>query len=388
MERSRGRILTTHAGSLPRPPALTALLVERSEGRPIDDDALTVAVEQSTGDVIERQIDAGIDIINNGEIGRESFFTYVQHRMSGFGGHSSRPMMADLTHYPTFFDRMTRERALVERVSLMDAPKAIAEVRHLGDGPIRSECDQLSRLLTPHTNRYTDSFVSAPSPGIIAAAMSNEFYTDLEHYIAALADALRPEYAAIVDAGHLLQIDAPDLALERHTLFHGRPLADFRSFVTTVIDAIDHATTGLDPQRIRLHVCWGNYEGPHDLDVPLTDIWDIIRSARVGGFLLSMANPRHAHEWRVLADGGLPDGCVVVPGVIDTTSNYVEHPRVVADAIIRLAEAVGDPARVLAGTDCGFETSAGFAAVASDVVWVKLRSLSDGAAIASRELFD
>ncbi len=387
MEHSNGRILTTHAGSLPRPPALTALLVERAEGRPVDDDALTVAVEQATGEVIARQIDAGLDIVNNGEVGRESFFTFVQHRMSGFGGHSSRPTMADLTEYPSFFDKVSRERALMKRVSLMDAPKAIAEVRHLGDGPIRSECDQLSRLLVPFVDRYTESFVSAPSPGIIAAAMTNEHYPDLEAYVAALAEALRPEYAAIVDAGHLLQIDAPDLALERHTLFHDRPLAEFRSFVATVVEAIDHAIADLDPQRIRLHVCWGNYEGPHDLDVPLADIWDLVRSARVGGFLLSMANPRHAHEWRVLTDGGLPDGCVVVPGVIDTTSNYVEHPRAVADAIVRVAEAVGDPARVLAGTDCGFETSAGFASVAPDVVWVKLRSLSEGAAIASRELF-
>jgi 5-methyltetrahydropteroyltriglutamate--homocysteine methyltransferase len=386
MQRSTGRILTTHAGSLPRPTPLTALLIERAEGRPVDETAIDEAVEHATAQVIARQIDAGIDIVNNGEIGRESFFTYVQHRMSGFGGHSSRPMMADLIEYPTFLERMRRERALVDRVSLMDAPKAVAAVRYLGDDPIRSECDQLSRLLAAHAGSYIDSFVSAPSPGIVAAAMTNEHYPDLETYIAALAEALRGEYGAIVEAGHVLQIDAPDLALERHTLFHSRPLAEFRSFVGTVVAAINHATAGLDPDRIRLHVCWGNYEGPHDLDVPLADIWDIIREARVGGFLLSMANPRHAHEWRVLNDGGLPADTVVVPGVIDTTTNYVEHPRAVADAIIRVAEAVGDPERVLAGTDCGFETSAGFAAVAPDVVWVKLRSLSDGAAIASREL--
>ena len=232
-----------------------------------------------------------------------------------------------------------------------------------------------------------DSFVSAPSPGIIAAAMQNAHYADLESYIGALGEALRTEYRAIVDAGHVLQIDAPDLALERHTLFQGRPLADFRAFVTTVLGAIGHALEGVDRDRVRLHVCWGNYEGPHDLDVELADIWDLLREAPVGGFLLSMANPRHAHEWRVLADGGLPDGAFVVPGVIDTTTNYVEHPETVSDAIMRVADAVGDPTRVLAGTDCGFETSAGFGAVAADVVWVKLRSLTDGARLASHRVF-
>lgn len=382
----RPRLLTTHAGSLPRPPGLVALHAAKARGEAVDEEALRLAAEEATRAVIASQLDAGLDIVNNGEVGRESFFTYVRHRLSGFSGRSVRPTMADLTEYPGYLAMLVRQMQTAESVSLMTGPRATGEVRSLGTAAIEAECAQLCRLLQPHAGRWADAFVSSPSPGIVAAAMENAHYDGLETYVNAVADALRPEYEAIAAAGFLLQIDAPDLAMERHTLFHGRPLADFLAFVRTVVDALERALAAVPRERVRLHVCWGNYEGPHDLDVPLADIWAEISQAPVGGFMLSMANPRHAHEARCFEGGTLPAGTVLLAGVIDTTTNYVEHPEVVAERIERAARAVGDPGRIVAATDCGFETSAGFAAVAHDVVWAKLRALVEGARIASARL--
>lgn len=387
MQASADRILTTHAGSLPRPRALTALLVARSAGRAVDETELARLAEQATAEVLAQQISCGIDVVNNGEVGRESFFTYLARRMGGFSGTSQRPAMADLLRYPAYIEQLVRRLASTENVSLMTAPRATSAITYLGREPIDAECEQLRRLLAPHAGSYLEAFVSSPSPGIVAAAMENAFYDDLETYVRSVARALRAEYEAIVSAGFLLQIDAPDLAMERHTLFQGRPLSDFLVFVRTVVDALEEALARIPRERVRLHVCWGNYEGPHDLDAALEEIWPEIARARAGAFLVSLANPRHAHEAGLFARGILPDGALLVPGVIDTTTNYVEHPALVAERIERVADAIGDPARVLAGTDCGFETAAGFAAVAPDVVWAKLRALRDGAALASRRLF-
>jgi 5-methyltetrahydropteroyltriglutamate--homocysteine methyltransferase len=229
--------------------------------------------------------------------------------------------------------------------------------------------------------------VSAPSPGIIAAAMQNAHYDGLPAYINALAEALREEYQAIAGAGFILQIDAPDLALERHTLFQDRPLEEFLAFVRIVVAAINGALRGIPQEQVRLHVCWGNYEGPHDSDVPLEDIWPEVSQIQTGAFMLSMANPRHAHEYRLFEDPAFLGDRLLIPGVIETTTNYIEHPQVVADRLERIARAVGDPRRIIAGTDCGFETAAGSKMVIEDVVWAKLRSLSEGAAIASHRLF-
>jgi 5-methyltetrahydropteroyltriglutamate--homocysteine methyltransferase len=380
------RIPTTHAGSLPRPVELTALHVASSRGEPIDPAELERASEEATRRVIEQQIEAGVDIVNNGEMGRESFFTYVRHRMTGFGGSSTRPTMGDMTRYPSYLEHLLRDPSVTGSVSLMSAPKATGEVRYRSRDAIDRECAQLQRLLEPHRDHFHDAFVSSPSPGIVAAAMQNDWYDDLEGYVAALADALRTEYRAIVESGFVLQIDAPDLAMERHTLFQDKSLAEFTAFVQVVIGAINVALQDVPRERVRLHVCWGNYEGPHDLDVALADIWPEVSGARVGGFLLSMANPRHAHEYHLFEKGVLPDDTTLIPGVIDTTTNYVEHPEAVADRIELVAGALGDPSRIVAGTDCGFETSAGFVSVAPEVVWAKLRALSDGAAIASRRL--
>lgn len=386
MQRSANKILTTHAGSLPRPRSLIALHTAKYGGTAIDEAELAAAVETATQAILARQIKVGLDVINNGELGRESFFTYIQHRMTGFGGVGTRPIMADLTRYPGSLERRRQAMGAEERVDLLKAPKAITEVSYVNATPIEQECRQLQRLLEKTEGEFSEAFISSPSPGIIAAAMQNDYYEDLEAYINALAEALRTEYTAITSAGFLLQIDAPDLALERHTLFQDKPLAEFLAFIRIVVTAINKALTGIPREQVRLHVCWGNYEGPHDSDVPLEDIWPEVSQINAGAFMLSMANPRHAHEYRLFEDPAFLGDRLLISGVIDTTTNYVEHPQVVADRIERIAKAVGDPHRIIAGTDCGFETAAGSKMVIEDVVWAKLQSLAEGAAIASKRL--
>jgi 5-methyltetrahydropteroyltriglutamate--homocysteine methyltransferase len=380
------RILTTHAGSLPRPAELTRLLALRSRGEAVDAAELARVGEAATREVIARQLDVGIDVVNDGEVQRESFFTYVQHRMTGFGGKSRRKTMGDLLRYPDYLEQLRRLRGDRERVDLLAAPQAVAEVTYVDPSVIAGDCATFARQLSPHAGRYRDAFVTAPSPGIVAAAMQNACYDSLDAYVAALGRALSVEYRAIVEHGFVLQIDAPDLALERHTLFQDAPLADFVAFAGMVVDQINAALVGLPRERVRLHVCWGNYEGAHDLDVDLAEIAPVLRRAQVGGVLLSMANPRHEHEYRLLPSLGLPPDTCVIPGVIDTTTNYVEHPQVVADRIERVVHALGDPARVIAGTDCGFESSAGTTMVVPDIAWAKLRALVEGARIASARL--
>lgn len=381
------RILTTHAGSLPRPRALIALHAAHFAGAQLDADELEAAVESATQAVIARQLASGLDVINNGEMGRESFFTYVQHRMTGFGGSGTRPIMADLTRYPGSLERRREAMGSAERVDLLRAPQAIGAISYTSAEPIERECRQLRHLLDAAGGSHSGAFVSAPSPGIIAAGMQNAYYERLEDYVQALGAALRTEYAAIVAAGLTLQIDAPDLALERHTLFQDKPIEEFLAFVRIVVAAINAALEGIPRERVRLHVCWGNYEGPHDCDVPLEEIWPDVSQINAGAVMLSMANPRHAHEYHLFEERAALGERVLIPGVIDTTTNYVEHPAVVADRIEAVARAVGDPARIMAGTDCGFETAAGSKMVVEEVVWAKLRSLAQGAAIASHRLF-
>jgi 5-methyltetrahydropteroyltriglutamate--homocysteine methyltransferase len=386
MPSSTGRILTTHAGSLPRPQDLAQLLTSKFLGSAVNEETLTRTAEAAARTSIAMQIEAGLDIINNGEMGRESFFSYVQHRMTGFGGTSTRPIMADIIKYPGALERRRQAMGTAERVDLLRAPKAIGPIRYTDPTPIEAECRQLRQLLNEAGGEFAGAFVSAPSPGIIAAAMQNEHYESLETYVNALADALRTEYTTIAEAGFTLQIDAPDLALERHTLFQDKSLADFLDFVRIVVAATNRALQGIPRTQVRLHVCWGNYEGPHDLDVPLEDIWPDVSQMNVGAIMLSMANPRHAHEYRLFSQPGFLGDKLLIGGVIETTTNYIEHPHVVADRIERIANAVGDPQRVVAGTDCGFETAAGSKMVVPEVVWAKLKSLSAGAAIASKRL--
>ncbi len=373
------RFVTTHAGSLPRPAALAALHGRRSRGEEIPDHELRVAVGAATADVIARQLDAGIDVGNDGEQARESFFTYVRHRMTGFGGASRRPVMRDLLDHPDFLELALPRRQRMQ-VDLMHAPAAIDDVTYGDAAELEAECALVADA------PFAETFMTAPSPGIVAAAMENQHYPSLDQYVRAVAAALHTEYRAIVDRGLLLQIDAPDLALERHVLYGERPLREFLGFVEMVIDAINGALDGIDPDRVRLHVCWGNYEGPHTHDVDFSAIQPLLYEARVGALVVSMANARHAHEHRCFERHPLPDHMVLVSGVIDTTSNYVEHPEVVAERLEVVSRSVGDPRRVIAGTDCGFDTSAGIGDVAPSVVWAKLAALRAGADLASERL--
>lgn len=387
MKRSDSRILTTHAGSLPRRRDLTALHVARARGEALDQTAFERLATDATRDVIARQIEIGIDVVNNGEVGRESFFTYLRHRMSGFGGQSERRAQGDLLAYPDYVEVLQRFRGTGAKVSVFSAPQAIDEVRYTSSAAIERECAELVTLLAPHAGAYSEAFMSSPSPGIVATAMQNQYYDTMADYVDALSAALRVEYRAIVDSGFVLQIDAPDLALERHTLFQDKPLSEFLAFARLVVAAINRALDGIPSDRVRLHVCWGNYEGAHDLDVPLRDVWPEIEKATVGAFLISMANPRHGHEYHLFEEGILPPNALLVPGVVDTTTNYVEHPETVADRILLVAEAVGDPTRIIAGTDCGLETSAGITMVVPEIAWAKLASLVAGARLASERLF-
>jgi 5-methyltetrahydropteroyltriglutamate--homocysteine methyltransferase len=385
VRRSESRILTTHAGSLPRPPALVDLLARASRAEGVDADALAGAVEAATAKAVERQRACGIDVGNDGEQGRESFFTYLRTRLTGFSGRSQRPLMRDLAEAPGFLE-LALPHYQRTSVSLMTAPQAVAAVRYADRAPLDADLARFAHLLEARPPAFVETFWTVPSPGIVACAMENRYYPSLEEYVDALAEALRTEYEAVVAAGHVLQIDAPDLAMERHTRFSEQPLAEFLAFVEHVVEALRRALARVPPDRVRLHVCWGNYEGPHVHDVALEALLPRLVRAPVGALVLSMANPRHAHEHRMLARHPLPPGWLLVAGVIDTTTNYVEHPEVVAERLEQAARAVGDPRRVLAGTDCGFDTSAGLGQVAEEVVWAKLEALRAGAELATRRL--
>ncbi len=388
MQRSTERILTTHTGSLPRPEALTQLYVKRSRGEPVDQTEIDRIGSDSVRDIVAKQHDAGIDVGNNGEQQRDSFFLYLRSRLSGLGGTWTRPTRGDVDRYPEFQKLWARQYGGTVGVSnLAGIPKTIGAVNYLDDTAIDGECRHFKSVLAEMPGTFAEPFMCAPSPGIVALACKNEHYDTLDSYLAALGRAMQVEYDAIVKHGYLLQIDAPDLALERHITYKDQPVAAFQEFVEKTVATINAALVNVPRDRVRLHVCWGNSESPHDRDVPLEDILPILMQANVGGFVLPFANPRHAHEFKLFARMPLDDDQILVAGVIDSLTNFVEHPEVVADRIERVAEVVGDPSRVLAGTDCGFDTSAGWGRVAGDVVWAKLRSLRDGARLASQRLF-
>jgi 5-methyltetrahydropteroyltriglutamate--homocysteine methyltransferase len=386
MKHSVDRILTTHTGSLPRPVELVQMYARRANGEAVDEAALEAAGRAAMNRSVEQQIASGIDVGNNGEQQREGFFLYVQRRMSGFGGSWKRFSRGDVERYPEFKRAMESQAGGKVAVSNFAPPRVTGEVRYIDPALAASEARDFKAALASRTDGFTEAFLTAPSPGIIAAACKNEHYDSEEAYLAALAEALRLEYEAIVDNGFVLQLDCPDLALERHVSYNEESDAKFLGFVERVVSAINHALRNIPRDRVRMHVCWGNYEGPHDCDVPLTRIWPVVRQAKVGGFVLPFANARHAHEMKVLRDMPLADDQIIVAGVIDVLTNFIEHPEVVADRLEHMAQFVGDPHRVLGGTDCGFDTSAGMGRVASDVVWAKLRTLADGARIASERL--
>src|SRR5262245_30005419 len=388
MQRSHSRILTTHTGSLPRPRDLTRLYAARARGEAVDEAEIDRIGREAVRTIVRKQRDVGIDVGNNGEQQRDSFFLYLKTRLSGLGGSWERPARADVERYPEFKRMWIEQHASRTQVSALGGlPKAIGEVRYLDDDAINDECRHFQAVLGENPGVFAEPFMSAPSPGILAMAVRNEHYDTLETYLAALGTALAHEYEAIVTSGLLLQVDAPDLALERHITYKDQPVAKFVEFVEQVVAAINQALRHVPRNRVRLHVCWGNSESPHDCDVPLDDILPALQQANVGGFVLPFANPRHAHEFRCFAKRPLADDQVLVAGVIDSLTNFVEHPEVVADRIERAAAVIGDPSRVQAGTDCGFDTSAGWGRVAEDVVWAKLASLRAGARLASERLF-
>jgi 5-methyltetrahydropteroyltriglutamate--homocysteine methyltransferase len=380
------RILTTHAGSLPRPARLVDLYTRRASGEAVDEALLAAEGEAATAQVVELQRAAGIDIPSNGEQMREAFFLYVQRRMSGFGGRWQRPAGRELADYPQFAQARRQALAGRQAVSNFEPPMTVGPIRYTDPSANAAEIRAFKEALALHQGAFADAFMTAPSPGIIAMAMKNAHYERFADYLAALADALRVEYKAAVDAGFILQIDAPDLALERHLSYADRPVREFVAFVESVIGEINRVLAGIPRNRVRLHVCWGNYESPHDRDVPLREIVSAILEANVGAFMLPFANPRHAHEIKIFRDVPLAADQSLIVGVIDTTTNYLEHPEVVADRLEAAARAIGDPARIQAGTDCGFDTSAGMGRLTADVVWAKLKALREGADLAAARL--
>ena len=381
------RILTTHAGSLPRPLSLVDLYAKRARGEVIDTEVLVKESDVATHWVLNQQARVGIDIPSNGEQSREAFFLYVQHRMCGFGGRWSRPSGSELNNYPEF--SAARKVAIkgMNAVSNFEPPMANAPIVYTGSTENAKEINLFKTALKPHQNVFTDTFITAPSPGIIATAIKNNYYLNDDEYLDALANAIRTEYKAAIDAGFILQIDASDLGLERHTLFHDKPLDDFIQFIDKVIVRINKMLEGLPRNRVRLHVCYGNYESPHDKDVPLEYILPSLLEANVGGFLFPFANSRHQHEIKLFKDHKLNTDQYLIVGAIDTLSVVVEHPEVIADRLELAAESLGSATQVMAGTDCGFDTSAGMGRLTSDVVWSKLSALKDGARIASNRLF-
>jgi 5-methyltetrahydropteroyltriglutamate--homocysteine methyltransferase len=387
MQWSTDRILTTHTGSLPRPPELTRLYVRRTRGEAIDDNELDRLGKAALSQIIDKQVSAGVDVGNNGEQQREAFFLYVRRRMSGFGDSWTRWPRGDVERYPLLKAQMREMLAAREAVSNMDPPKTIGAIKYTDPNAVEEECRDFAAALGAKSAPFVEPFLTAPSPGIIVGAMKNEYYDSEEAYLAAVGAALKVEYDAIIRNGFLLQLDCPDLALERHLTYNDQPVSAFLGFVERVIAAINVAIADVPRDRVRLHVCWGNYEGPHDRDVPLEDIFPILQKANVGGFVLPFANPRHQHEYRVLAKYPLADDQIIAAGVIDDLTNFVEHPEVVAERLERVAQAVGDPKRVMAATDCGFDTSAGMGRVPEDVVWAKLQAMADGARIATERLF-
>lgn len=381
------RILTTHAGSLPRPQRLVQLYAHRVNGEPVDEARIAAEGEAATRDVVARQHEAGIDIPSDGEQVREAFFLYVQRRMSGFGSKWTRTGSREFDNYPEFAEARRQTLATKTAVSNFTPPMAIGPIVYEDRAANEAEITGFKSALAEVGGSFADAFMTAPSPGIVATAMKNQYYPDDQAYLDAVAEALKVEYEAAIRHGLILQIDAPDLALERHLTYADRPVSDFVAFVERVVATINKAIAGLPRERVRLHVCWGNYEAPHDQDVALRDILPAIREANVSAIMMPFANARHQHEIKVFRDIPLAKHQSLIVGCIDTTSSFVEHPEVVADRLERAAEMIGDPARIMASTDCGFDTSAGMGRLTSDVVWAKLRSLREGADLAGSRLF-
>lgn len=380
MKRSVDRILTTHTGSLPRPPDLIRTMFAREEGVPVDGPALAARIRAAVAEVVRRQVDAGIAVVNDGEVSKPSYATYVKDRLSGFDGTSQALQYRDLVDFPEMAKRVFGDPGRSRRKT----PACTGPIGVRDPAAAQADVDNLKAATAGVA--VDDVFVSAASPGVISLFFRDDHYGSHEAYLFAIADAMRHEYETVARGGFILQLDCPDLAMGRHIQFAGLGLEEFRKMARLHIAALDHAVARIPPEQLRMHLCWGNYEGPHHYDVPLADLLDLVFAARPQAVSFEAANPRHAHEWKVFERVKLPPGKIIIPGVLDSTTNFIEHPELVAERITRYARLVGRE-NVIAGTDCGFGTWVGQAAVDPDIAWAKLASLAEGARLASRELW-
>ncbi len=367
-------LLATHVGSLPRSQSVVDFLFARERGEPYDQSAFDTCMADHVAMLVKRQVQAGVDIVSDGETSKISYATYVKDRYTGFSGDSPRNAPADLKLFPTYLDRLAKQGGTPKYAR----PLCTGDVRATGQGELQKDINALQAAM--QANGVRRGFMNAASPGVIALFLQNAHYPTRDAYLAALADAMRDEYRTIVDAGLDLQLDCPDLALSRHMLFTHLTDDEFLRIAATHIEALNHALSGIDPARVRIHICWGNYEGPHVCDIGMAAVFPILMQARARYVLFETANPRHGHEWTVFRDRAhdIPDDKILVPGVVDTTTNFVEHPDLVAQRLDRFTAIVGRD-RVIAGSDCGFGTFAGFGAVDPEIAWAKLATLKEGA---------
>ncbi len=377
MQRSTDRFLTTHTGSLPRPADLTHTMFAKEEGVAVDHTALAARIRTAVAETVRKEAEAGVDVVNDGEMSKPSYATYIKDRLAGFGGESQRLTYQDLVPFPNLAAKVFGDPGRARRKT----PACIAPVRVADPNAPRIDCDNLKAAMDGVA--ATQGFLTAASPGVVALFFRNDHYASYESYLFAIADAMRLEYESVAASGLVLQLDCPDLAMGRHIQFADRDLAGFRKMAELHVAAINRALANVPPDRVRLHLCWGNYEGPHHCDVPLADVIDIAFTARADAFSFEAANPRHAHEWALFEKVKLPPGKIVIPGVIESKTNFIEHPELVAQRIGNYARLVGRE-NVIAGTDCGFGTWVGQAAVDADVVWAKLAAMAEGARIATK----
>jgi 5-methyltetrahydropteroyltriglutamate--homocysteine methyltransferase len=380
MQTSQDRILTTHTGSLPRPPALREILVKKDQDEPYDKAELKRLTREAVAAIVRRQAEVGVDIINDGEMSKPGYSTYVADRLSGFAGHEPARPRLDTRDHPNFlaaYERMTGGNTARRAVCV----GAIAV--HDGE-PVREDVANLKAALAHVT--AVEGFMTAASPGLVPVFQNNRYYPSYEAYVEAVAAAMQPEYEAIVQAGFVLQLDCPDLAMAHHTSFQDLSEAEFLKRSAFHIEVLNHALRNVPADRCRIHICWGNYEGPHDHDIEFAKVAPILLKSKPQALVVEAANPRHEHEWTVWRQMKLPDDRILIPGVIDTCTNYVEHPELVAERLCRFADIVGRE-RVIAGTDCGFGTFAGYGKIDPDIAFKKLRTMAEGAAIATKRLW-
>ena len=379
MRLSTDRILTTHVGSMPRPQALVDMLLKKDHGQPYDPAEYDRVIHDAVGAVVRRQVEAGVDIPSDGEASKVSYSTYMMDRLTGFGGDNQRKVALDLAPYPAFREKMSRMTGTQEfRRASCIGPIAVKDL-----SPLQTDIDNM--LAAMKAQGVSEGFLNSASPGLVTAFQPNQYYKTHEDYVWALSDAMRQEYRMIVDAGLILQLDCPDLAMARHTGFQDLTEAQFVKRAEVHVEAMNAALEGIPAEKVRMHICWGNYEGPHDFDIDLVKILPVILKAKPAGLLFEAANARHQHEWTVWAEAKLPQDKVLIPGFIDSCSNYVEHPELIAQRIERFTSFLGSE-RVIASTDCGFGTFAGYGKIDPAVTWMKLRALREGADIAAARL--